>query len=187
MPKLVFDRGFCNKRILRYLKRSKVTFYIRACAWIRVTAEDGSKKRVSEFTVGSHSVSFGCKLRLIVGQKTNEHNEPWYILTTDLKSSPAAIVTTYYYRFEIEELFRDIKSLLHTKNSKLKKPVNLATLLWYVCLGIVLLIKCKATQNERHTPSHVHSKKKLSSIRQLFERLENELRIQMDSNCVRAG
>jgi len=176
VPRLVFDRGFCNKRILKYLKRNQITGYIRARAWLRVTASDGTKKRIAEFTPGSHLVSFGCKLRLVVGNERQDQEEPWYILTTDLTTSPTDIVSIYYHRFEIEELFRDMKSLLLTKGSRLRKPVNLATLLWYVCLGIVLL---HLSQPELVKPSYqstVHYKKKLSGFRLLFEAFEKELR-----------
>ncbi len=185
VPRLVFDRGFCNKRILKYLKRSRITGYIRARGWFRVSAEDGTKKRIAEFEPGSHLVSYGCKLRLVVGTKQGKHQEPWYILTTDLVSSTADIIKIYYYRFEVEELFRDMKSLLRTKGSRLKKPINLATLLWYVCLGIVLLYLSSPRRitggNEQPIKSvqpaySTHPKKKLSILRVLLEDFEIQLR-----------
>lgn len=176
VPRLVFDRGFCNKRILKYLKRNKITGHIRAKAWLRVTAADGSKKRISEFEPGSHLVSFGCKLRLVVGERINEHDEPWYIFTTDLNTSTANILDIYYHRFEIEELFRDMKSLLLTKGSRLKKPMNLATLLWYICLGILLLHLSRPKTAKPGRQPNLHCKKKLSGFRMLFEEFEKELR-----------
>jgi hypothetical protein len=176
MPRLVFDRGFCNKRILKYLKRNKTICYIRARAWLKVTMPDGTKKRISEFASGSHIVSFGCRLRLVVGDKLNEHNEPWYIFTTDLVASPAEILNIYYYRFEIEELFRDMKSLLLTKGSRLKKAFNLATLLWYICLGILLLHLSQPKTPKPEQQPNIHHKKKLSGFRILFEEFEKELR-----------
>ena len=119
---------------------------------------------------------FGCKLRLVVGDRLDKHHEPWYILTTDLTSSVADIIKIYYYRFEIEELFRDIKSLLHTKGSRLKKPLNLATLLWYVCLGILLLYLSRSKVGAQNRTLSMHPNKKLSTIRILFEEFEKELR-----------
>lgn len=176
-PRLVFDRGFCNKRILKSLKRSEVTYYIRARAWFSVIDEEGRKKRIAEFEPGSHIVQFGCKLRLVVGSKLGEHNEPWYIFTTDLKTGVSDIIKIYYYRFEVEELFRDMKSLLKTGGSRLKKPVHLATLLWFVCLGIVILYlsRPKLYAHEK-IQSYVHTKKKLSIFRTLLENFERELR-----------
>lgn len=175
VPGLVFDRGFCNKRILKYLKRSKITGYVRARGWLNVVTQDGNRKQIADFEPGSYVVQFGCKLRLIVGGQRSKDDEPWYIFTTDMETKPADILRIYYYRFEIEELFRDMKSLLQTRGSRLKKHVNLATLLWYICLGILLLVLCHP-EPTRQTLPYVHAKKKLSTIRMLLENLEQELR-----------
>jgi hypothetical protein len=173
LPKLVFDRGFCNKRLLKYLKRQKTTSYVRARAWFSVVTEEGRRQRIAAFAPGSYMVRFGCKLRLVVGQPRRHHDEPWYILTIDLRTNPDRILKIYYHRFEIEELFRDLKSLLQTKNSRLKKAINLATLLWYVCLGIILLW---LSQPQILAIRHTHAKKKLSLLRVLCETFERELR-----------
>lgn len=176
VPRLVFDRGFCNKRILKYLKRNRITCYVRTRSWLRVTI-GGTRKQISDLEPGSYIVNYGCKLRLIVGDRHNEHTEPWYIFTTDLVSTTANIIKIYYHRFEIEELFRDMKSLLRTKGSRLKKPMNLATLLGYVCLGILLLYLVRTKLSARSSVApHIHTKKRLSGFRILFEQLEKELR-----------
>lgn len=176
LPGLVFDRGFCNKRILKYLKRHKISGYVRARAWFRVIAADGTKQRIAAFAPGSYTVRFGCKLRLVVGQQRSGEEEPWYILTTDWVTSTEQILNIYYHRFEIEELFRDMKSLLQAKGAHLQKPGNLATLLWFICLGILLLVLCQPMPQAYTSRSQAHPKKKLSVIRVLFEHLEAELR-----------
>ena len=176
-PNLVFDRGFCNKRIMKYLKSHKITFYIRARSSFCVKSK-GIRKPITGFGAGSYNVSFGCKLRLIVGTKPDAKSEPWYIFTNNLKSSSEDILTTYYYRFEIEELFRDMKSILNTSRSRLKNCVNLATLLWFVCLGVVLLRLASKWPRVSVTGKNksCHPKKKLSDFRAILEEFERQFR-----------
>jgi hypothetical protein len=193
VPGLVFDRGFCNKTILKYLKTQKILCYVRAKSWLYAVDSEGERRPLSSFATGSHIVSICCKLRLVVGAKLNDHEEPWYILTTDLKKTDDEILEIYYYRFEVEELFRDMKSLLKTRGARLKKPTHLATLLWYVCLGIVLLgmsgfssslkqskkwVKDsdKSTHSRPNTQKSLHPTKKLSDFRILFEEFEKHIR-----------
>lgn len=168
LPKLVFDRGFCNKRILKYLKRVGATGYVRAREDFRVRTLSGAKQRIGDFKPGSHIVRFGCLLRLVVGEKRSASTPRIYVLTTDFTSSNDFILKAYYHRFEIEELFRDMKSILMTKRSRIKKPEHLATVFWFVCLGIVIL---HALRPEQPTKA-VHPKKKLSIFRELMESYE---------------
>ncbi len=179
LPRLVFDRGFCNKRILKYLKRSATMGYVRAREDFRVTDIHGARRHVGDFPAGSHTIQYGCKLRLVVSRTKTKAGERIYILSTDFTSSYKAILQAYYYRFEIEELFRDLKSLLGTKRSQIKKPTHLATLLWFICLGITLLLRiatqCDITRKVS-TVRKIHPKKQLSYLRQLLESYEQALR-----------
>jgi hypothetical protein len=172
LPRLVFDRGFFNKRILRYLKKAGADSYVRVKDYHQVSVRGGGKKCISDFTVGSHIVGYGCQLRLVVGGRRKGSQERIYILTTDLKSSDEKVLRTYWYRFEIEELFRDMKSILMIKRSRIKQHQHLATVLWFVCLGITILAALTSTPWLRHN----NPKKQLSHFRQLFEAFEYALR-----------
>jgi hypothetical protein len=114
--KLVFDRGFGNKDILKFLDAQQATFYIRlkASRYIEITGQGNGvlfpikrSKYVDELVTIA-----GRKLRVIRSPKNGKNDEPWYILTNDLRHSRNKVVRIYYHRFEIEETFRDIKPIL---------------------------------------------------------------------------
>ncbi len=81
----------------------------------------------------------GLALRVIRSPKNGKDDEPRFILTNDIDSSRNKIVRIYYHRFEVEETFRDVKSILGLRRTKLLKPNGLAILLWFVSLGVLLL------------------------------------------------
>jgi IS4 transposase len=88
-------------------------------------------------------------------------------------------VKIYYYRFEIEETFRDMKTILGLRRTKLMKPNSLAVLLWFVMLGILLLyiaaLGSFGIRELRRRLASPHSKKQLSWYRVLMEMREQEL------------
>lgn len=179
-PKLVFDRGFGNEKIIRYLHKQGVTFYVRMKAG-RLTELAGDKISLLDLPTNDEVITlYGIKLRIVVSQKVGRHKEPWYILTSDLASSAKRIIKIYYHRFEIEETFRDIKSILGMRRTKLLKPLSLEILLWFVSLGIVLLylagIKTLGKRKLKQLVGAVHIKKRLSWYRSLLEMFERELR-----------
>jgi Transposase DDE domain len=180
LPKLVFDRGFCNKRIFKALKSLNAIFYIRVNGWLKVKDSTGMLRPIEQFTPGSYQISFGCKLRLVVGSKTRRHPEPIYIITNDLTLTEKDVLRLYYHRFEIEEFFRDIKSILGTRLSRIKKHTHLATLLWFVSLGVLLLYTIMAKNKPMKIAATINPKKKLSIYRILFEELNAALRTQIN-------
>jgi hypothetical protein len=182
-PKLVFDRGFGSRDIIRLLTREKATFYVRLKAGrlVEITGLDKAicvsmtKRADMRVTIA------GVKLRLIRSPKVggDKNNEPWYILTNDLTSSRNRIVKIYYHRFEIEETFRDIKTILGLRSTKLYNPESLANILWFASLGIIILylagvgvMGIKALIEKLTQP---HPKKKLSWYRILVELRETEI------------
>lgn len=138
-PKLVFDRNFGNQDSVEFLVTQEATFYIRLKA-SRLVEVSGKQLRISAAKRADERVTIaGLALRVIRSPKNGKDDEPWFILTNDLQSSRNRIVRIYYHRFEIEETFRDIKSILGLRRTKLSKPNSLAILLWFVSLGIILL------------------------------------------------
>jgi hypothetical protein len=179
-PKLVFDRNFGSQDIIRLLTREEATFYVRLKAG-RLVEIAGEKVTVSVAKRADETVIVaGITLRVIRSPKNGKNDEPWFILTNDFTSSRNKIVKIYYHRFEIEETFRDIKTILGLRRTKLAKPNSLAILLWFVSLGIIILyiaglgtIGSKALVWLLTQP---HSKKKLSWYRILMELREAEIR-----------
>lgn len=189
-PKLVFDRNFGSQEIIWLLVREEATFYIRLKAGRLVEiAGSGSGEglvRVSTAKRADETVIIGgMTLRVIRSPKpqqateANKEAEPWYILTNDLTSSRNKVVRIYYHRFEIEETFRDIKTILGLRRTKLTKPNSLAILLWFVSLGILILylagLGCYGIRALRRALEQPHTKKRLSWYRILMELREIEV------------
>lgn len=188
-PRLVFDRNFGSQDIVRHLVKQEATFYIRlkASRLVKLTGDDKGVVRVSTAKRADEQVVIaGMTLRVIrsprprneSGKKTQD-TEPWYILTNDTTSSRSKIVKIYYHRFEIEETFRDIKTILGLRRTKLTKPNSLAILLWFVSLGILILylagVECHGIRALRRALTQPHPKKKLSWYRILMELREQEI------------
>jgi len=191
-PKLVFDRNFGGRDIVQLLTKQKATFYVRLKA-SRLVAGAGinGSIRVSIAKRSDETVVIaGMTLRVIRSPKPKQDatsgrtgsaaTEPWYILTNDLTSSRNKVVKIYYHRFEIEETFRDIKTILGLRRTKLNKPNSLAILLWFISLGILILylagVGCYGVRALRRRLMQSHAKKKLSWYRILMELREGEVR-----------
>lgn len=166
-PRLAFDRGFMTSTIAQFLCDSRWLFYIRA-------REDqyvywcGTRHRISSFRKGSYRVEWaGRPLRLVVGSTRKRHPVPWYILTNDEVRTDKQIIRYYYHRFEIEESFRDMKSLFRLKYTRLKTWRSLSVVLCF--LGIALICAVQAEPRAGHHMKPVHPKKCLSVIREWQE------------------
>jgi len=179
-PRLVFDRGFGDGKLIRFLSRNKVKFYIRMRAG-SLAELPGGTKALRDLASGDEIVTIaGCKLRIVRSQKQGRNKEPWFILTSDTKRTPHQVIKTYYHRFEIEESFRDIKSILGLRRTKLMKPLSLAVLFWLVSLGILILylagLKTYGKKLLHEMASAGLAKKRLSWFRYLYEMVEQALR-----------
>lgn len=178
-PKLVFDRGFGNESIIEHLSSQEATFYIRMKAgrYVELVDPDTSEttrigiKRLKQKDAAVEL--FGLTLRVIRSPQSRRAKEPWYILTNDFSSSRNKIVNVYYYRFEIEETFKDIKHIWEMKRTRLYKPSSLKILLWFVCLGIALLYL--TTKPTKQSIRASHPKKQTSWLRQAYEQMQREL------------
>jgi len=141
--KLVFDRGFAIPTLIKYLAKNKVIFYIRIKSIKRMAFKNKFKK-AREFKKGIYFVeAYDSKLSLTVtakpnNQNTNKLEEPWYIISSDLESEKENIQEIYYYRFEIEEFFKDAKRKFGLEDTIFRKINNFKTALWFVILGFWL-------------------------------------------------
>lgn len=169
-PKLVFDRGFSNESIVEHLYSQGAVFYIRMKAG-RYVEYDGDRTEIQRLKDKDAIISlYGLTLRVFRSPKDRRAKEPWFILTNDLGSSRNKIIRIYYYRFEIEETFKDIKHIWEYKRTKLHRPNSLKILLWFVCLGIALLYL--ATKPAKQSLYKGNEKKQLSWLRQAYEQYQ---------------
>jgi len=178
-PRLVFDRGFVNQGLVEFLCRSQWLFYLRMKGGYLVEYA-GEKHKVNRFTTGEYQVVWaGQQLRLVVGRTRKRHPEPWYILTNDTKTPVPTVCRYYYHRFEIEESFRDIKSLLRLKGSRVRTWRSLRTILCFMSLALICALDLPGADPPGHlaaTGNHVHPKKTLSLVRIWQEAVQRTLR-----------
>ncbi len=169
-PKLVFDRGFGNESIIEHLHAQGATFYIRMKSG-RYVEYDGRRIEIKQLAEKDATIQlFGLTLRVIRSPKSRRAPEPWYILTNDMTSSRNKIVRIYYYRFEIEETFKDVKHIFELHRTRLWHPNSLKTILWFMCLGIALLYL--ATKPTKQSMQVSHPKKQISWLRQAYEQYQ---------------
>jgi hypothetical protein len=172
-PRLVFDRGFGGEPLVRSLVEHGVTFYVRMKAG-RLVELGGNKLKVSELSEADTVISIEDLTLRVIRSDDPESGEPWYILTPDMATSREQIIRIYYYRFEIEESFKDVKHIRDLHKLQVDLALSLKVVLWFVMLGIVLLyLSAMKTMGENWFEQRVtHPKKRLSWYRWLHELLE---------------
>lgn len=172
-PKLVFDRGFGNESIIRHLSAEGATFYIRLKA-ARYVELDGQRLQVQQLRAVDATVQlYGYALRIIRSAKDTRCKEPWYILTNDLTTSRKKVLEVYYHRFEIEEVFRDIKHVWELKRTRFNRPNSVKVVLWFVVLGIAAFYVL--TRPDKLAGLAMHPKKRISWVRAAQEAYQREL------------
>lgn len=157
-PKLVMDRGFACPHILKHLATQRHLFIVRVKGMKQFRNKQNRLFKARNTSKLDQPISgYGHELRLVVSDDPGNGNEPWYLVTNDIVSVRDGIITDYYYRFEIEEFFKDAKWLQNLEQLRLKSIRSMTTVLWFVILGwwcIMLL--------ERDTPviqgTHPHDK-----------------------------
>jgi len=169
-PKLVFDRGFANKTIVKFLIKNNWVFYIRMRENFKVSL-NGNLRYISGLPQGSYTIVWaGQILRLIITKTRSRYPQPWYIITNDNATLPTKIAKFYYHRFEIEESFRDLKGLFNLKGSRIRTWQSLRVVLCFMSLAIIVamsLYKSKTVDN--NIP-----KKSLSIVRMWQEQINKE-------------
>lgn len=113
------------------------------------------------------SCVYDYNLRMVVSEKKGI--EPWYILTNDFVCLRDKVVAKYYFRFEIEETFKDLKHVGRLKKFFIKKKSTFSVLLWFMVLSIWLssLVAGMHYFITRRVQTNMH--KRISFIKQFFE------------------
>ena len=77
--------------------------------------------------------------RLPVGQANDPNDDVWY-LATDVRDLPQAL-SWYKLRFQIEEMFRDLKSRLHMDLHRLETEQSVAKMMLIVALAYLVVLE----------------------------------------------
>jgi len=151
-PHLVFDRGFESPYLVPFLVREKIPFTIRfkKDKHVLYQMKDIPMRNLPWF---EHDVlvslyqEYGLQeqLRVVVSEKLSErkdsqgNEEAWYLVTNDFVSGKEAVNGRYYFRFEIEETFKDLKHInnLHSFY-RIETQQTFKILLWFCILAIWL-------------------------------------------------
>lgn len=172
-PKLVFDRGFACPYIIRFLGFNGYVFYLRIKK-DKLVFYQGNILKTRELTSQDNLLEvYDLNLRLVISDQRIDQKEPWYILTNDFYSSVENVIEIYYFRFEIEEFFRDAKRLLGLEHVNFHKQLSLAITLWFVILGLWFIWSLEDTMTELEKAAR--AKMKLSLIRYYFEQLQKDI------------
>jgi hypothetical protein len=102
--------------------------------------------------------------------------EPWYILTNDSTSSREEVVSIYYYRFEIEEVFKDMKHFFTMKKFFIKTCKTFRVLMWCMIAAFWIAWLTGVVEHYLSEKTKTHVKKHLSWVRIWFEGITREMK-----------
>lgn len=109
--------------------------------------------------------------RGLASAKRRRWEEPWYLLTNDSTSTKDGIVADYYFRFEIEETFKDLKYIVELKKFyTIKKKQTFLILLWFYILHIWMAFLLTREYITKRVGQNKH--KLLSIVRFFFEQIQ---------------
>lgn len=168
-PSFVFDRGFTLPLLVEFMIAESIKFYLRMKKdkYIHYRGKELPLRNLPWFEDDCCINVYDHKLRIVVSEKRGE--EPWYILTNDFISSRDKIVAKYYFRFEIEETFKDLKHVGRLKKFFIKKKLTFSILLWFLILSIWLSFLVAQMKYLICKRVRINSHKRLSFIKQFFE------------------
>ena len=191
-PVLVMDRWFASDALFRLFTVYGVYFIARTksdkriqlpwdTSWQRTAIRDVSHLEL-EITYRKHY------LRLVRSElrPNMKDPEPWFLLTNlpDARRKGAAdgatrrqLLNRYAERFEIEEVFKDVKWLQRLEWQRVRKAEVIRSLLLFTFLGWWLLWRYVVPTVAKETPQQkLHLKKRLSWFRLAWEELQRLLR-----------
>lgn len=175
-PQFVLDRGFAVPSLIEFFVRNNIVFYVRSKQGKNIIIADkyGRETKLLANKINSFDIqmkAYGYVLRLVVSNKPKNKEEPWYIITNNFDLKRKEIIDIYYYRFEIEETFKDLKHLYDLDKFLIKKMLTFKTLLWFIILGLILAYFIKLAKEKLKE----NSKQKLSFVRNWFEGMHRTL------------
>ncbi|HLD11952.1 MAG TPA: transposase [Patescibacteria group bacterium] len=180
-PTLVFDRGFELPRLVEALLNATIRFYIRMRKdkHILYQGNDIPLRNLPWYEKDATVTIYGKRLRVVVSEKLSERTdsqgkeESWYILTNDTTFSKEQIIASYYFRFEIEETFKDLKHINRLKTFfPIKKKLTFTILLWFSILTIWIAFLLEGIQQYLFLRITQKKRKKLAVTRFFFESIQ---------------
>lgn len=172
-PTLVFDRGFACPYIVDFLAKNKHRFIIRIKKRKQMTTSDGTDYRAAEDHCSSDLLVdvYQHKLRLVVSDDPLNGNDPWYLITNDTSVTRKTTIDRYYYRFEIEEFFRDAKRLLRLEWVNTKTKQSLSVLLWFATITMWLFeLVAEEMTKEQEQERMTYKLSRFRYVLELFEK-----------------
>jgi len=174
---LVFDRGFELPYLAYALVDGDISFTIRMKKdkHIVYCGKNLPLRKLPWFENDVEIGIYGKQLRIVVSEKKQRMEEPWYLLTNDFKSSKDKVIANYYFRFEIEETFKDLKHIFEMdKFYQIRKKQTFLILLWFFILGVWIsfLIPQTIIFLAGRIKQNMH--KRLSIVRNFFEQIQLE-------------
>lgn len=177
-PTFVFDRGFESPFIIPFLLKEDIPFILRVKQGKFIIHEglELPLKNLPWFEKDTVITIYNKKLRIVVSEKKQDVEEPWYLLTNVTQKEKETIIASYYFRFEIEETFKDLKHIFDMKTFyRIKKKQTFLILLWFYVLSIWLSFLLKKTRSYLQERIQQNKHKKLSIVRFLAETIQLEL------------
>lgn len=171
---LVFDRGFELPYLANSLAENHVNFTIRMKKdkHILYLGKDIPLRNLPWFENDVLVEIYGRTLRVVRSEKKKGMEEPWYLLTNDAKNSRDKIIADYYFRFEIEETFRDLKHVFElNKFYKIKKKQTFLILLWFYILAMWIMWSLQTVRIFLMQRVKQNKHKKLSVTKFFFEQI----------------
>jgi hypothetical protein len=176
---IICDRGFIGQTLIHGFSNLGVKFKVRCKSGIYIKDALGIRHKKFTWNRQLDLITYyhGQKYRVVrtsaTQMKKAKAANPWHIITNDITSSRQEILNDYYHRFEIEEVFKDLKQLLSTKPRWFKKSLTLHLLLWFQILGFWLIYLLKDCPHLPPLPKQTH--KCLSWYRRVLEFIWSQL------------
>jgi len=173
-PKLVMDRGFACPYIIKHLAQHRHPFVarVKSIKMFRKLERNQRFKAKNTSLLDQWVVGYGEILRLVISDWQTDMKEPWFLITNDFDHSRETVINNYYYRFEIEEFFKDAKWLLGLEHVRYLKMQSLSIVLWFVVLGLWVLYLAHLTTTQGTKKQHAT----VSFTRAAYESLQREMR-----------
>jgi hypothetical protein len=171
---LVFDRGFELPYLANSLIENHINFTIRMRKdkHILYQGKDIPLRNLPWFENDVFIGIYGKELRMVRSEKKKGMDEPWYLLTNDITSIKDKVIADYYFRFEIEETFKDLKHIFDLKSFyKIKKKQTFLILLWFYILGNWIMWLLTPIKNYLQTRLKENKHKRLSVTKFFFEQI----------------
>lgn len=168
-PYFVFDRGFTLPLLIEFLIKENITFYLRMKKdkYVGYLSRELPLRNLPWFENDCTISVYDRKLRIVVSEKRG--TEPWYILTNEFISVRDKVISRYYFRFEIEETFKDLKHVGKLKKFFIRKKLTFSILLWFMILSVWLSLLVTKMQYLICERIKLNTHKRLSFIKQFFE------------------